>query len=544
MNQAENLLSFSRELQKVADLPTTLELANTFISAHTRYRACWALLRTQDERHLELIGNPTPKIKGAHTRMAAIALEQDPLLRHFFTAKAPFFIPDLRAEPLADQDQVEHFGNRTLIAVPMLPMGNRVGALFVGTFSEQGVLPPTPDEFDLVVRVASLLTLVVSRIRAEERSRELATRSHANQRLEALGQLAGEIAHDFTNIVMAIHGNAEFALRLLEGHPATSYVREVQASAARATKLSRQLLTFSKGRLLQVEPLSVYEVTDAVRSMLTRLLPTNIELTVNVPSNLPFVTADRGQLEQVVMNLMLNARDAMSQGGELTVSAGLTPAGSDAFPGQGATDYVYIAVADTGSGIPEEAQTRVFDPFFSTKHSTEGTGLGLSVVSSIMAQHQGHVAFETGADGTTFRAHLPVAPATTSAKDPVGPKRVLAPRAKVRLLVVDDQASIRQLLGRSFRRAGYEVGLCADGEDALTYLKLHPDTAVVLTDMAMPKMSGLDLTLQLATLRHPPQVILMSGYSPGRIPKGPVHVLNKPFTPTEALAVIQRLLPG
>ena len=543
MNPTEQLLFLSRSLHGASDLSDALESVNAFISAHTRYRACWAVLRTQDGKHLDLIGNPLPNMTGVHQRMGSLLLEKDALLRHLFTAVEPFCIPDLRLEPQADPAQVAHFGSRTLIVVPMLPFGGRVGAMLVGTFADRGVMEPTDAEFDLIVRVASLLTLVVSRTRAEERARAAAERSQANQRLESLGRMAGEVAHDFNNIITAISGNADLALSELEQHPAREFIQEIQAASQRASELSRQLLTFSKGQLLQPTALDLGEVMEGLARMLSRLMPRNIELSFRTASGLPPILAERSQVEQLVMNLVLNARDAMPEGGELRVhtshttlhASQLEPSAS-VEPGQ----FLCISVQDSGGGIPEHAQAQIFEPFFSTKGSSQGTGLGLSVVRSVVQKHKGHLHFSTSQSGTTFFSYFPTTDLEPQAMTILAQSTGRTPNELV--LVADDQPQIRTLLGRVLKRAGYQVEVCGDGEQAMRFIQANPQVAVVLSDVTMPKMGGLELLAQLQDRAHPPPVVLMSGYTPDQDLPHSAHILNKPFRMDELLLLLDKVL--
>ena len=544
MHHTEQLLFLSRTLHGAADLGAALDSVNAFIASNTRYRACWVVMRAVDETHLELVGNPRPDIQGAQMRMESILLEHDPLLRHLFTAEEPFCMPDLREEAMADQAQVAHFGNRTLIAVPMLPFGGRIGAMAVGTFAEVGVMEPTPAEFDLIVRVASLLSLVVTRIRAEQKAKALAESIQASERLESLGRLAGEVAHDFNNVLTAISGNASLAIEELGEHPARAYIDEIQAASKRAADLSQQLLTFSQGRLLQPKPIALPEVMDSLSRMLSRLMPKHIDLGFQSASELPHVLADRSQLEQLVMNLVLNARDAMPQGGKLLVTTTCTTLGSaqlsqneHASPGE----FLCIAVQDTGVGIPEDAQPHIFEPFFSTKNSQTGTGLGLSVVHSVIQKHRGHLHFSTSDSGTTFYAYLPTTKLQPQAKAKAAEASGRVPKELV--VIADDQLQIRTLLGRVLERAGYQVQVCVDGQEAMHFIEENPNVAVVLSDVSMPKMGGHELAAELQKQTASPEVILMTGYDPGRDHTSrSAHILHKPFGMKQLLSLLDQIL--
>ncbi|MFT5586067.1 MAG: signal transduction histidine kinase [Cognaticolwellia sp.] len=543
MYSTEQLLTLSRRLHGAADLSAALVSVNTFIAGNTRYRACWIVVHSLDSSYLELLGNPRPEIQGAKLRMESIVLEDDALLSHLFTSEEPRCFPDLRLEPMADPAQVAHFGNRTLIVVPMLPLGNRVGALCVGTFSEVGIMEPTAREFDLIVRVASLLTLVLSRIRSDENAREVVIRSQTNQRLESLGRMAGEVAHDFNNILTAISGNADLALRDLGEHPAREYIEEVQAASKRAADLSRQLLTFSKGEPIQPTPLALPQIMNGLERMLERLVPKHIELLFQSATDLPYILAERSQIEQVVVNLVLNARDAMPREGLLTVRTTLAQLNAEqlgpsthAVPGA----FVCISVQDNGQGIHQDTLPNIFEPFYSTKASSQGTGLGLSVVRSVIQKHCGHLDLSTGAKGTTFSAYFPTT--EHQPKPESAPVKPSGRKPNELVVIADDQPQIRKLLGRVLESAGYQVQICVDGEQVMHFIETNPQVALVLSDVSMPKMGGLELITKLQNRPKAPAVVLMSGYNPGdEIPQN-TNILTKPFGMGELLSLLDQVL--
>lgn len=538
-----SLLALSRDLHACDDIPTSMEVVSRFLDQHTRYRTASVLLRTRDGQHLERIGSALPGGRSTTLRLAAVEVHKDPFMRRMYESTEPYYIADLRDDRTANQVNVAYFGNRTLIVVPMLPIGTQVGAMLLSTYKDQGVVEPNKQELDIIVRAAAVLTPVFTRIIAQEDERKVRARIQSRARLASLGQLAGEVAHDFNNILLAVDGSAQLALSEYGEHPAAAYVREIQAAAKRATDLSRQLLSFSKGQLLAVAPLQIGEVFSDLQAMLTRLMPSHIHLSFEHPAGLPPLLGDRGQIELMIMNLVLNARDAMPDGGQVLVSAGSVTLAKHAFqdrvqlpPGA----YVRIAVQDNGEGIPNEVQPRIFEPFFTTKSKEEGTGLGLSMVQDAARQLNGDVRFETGPTGTTFQLYLP-------ATEPEPKQRASSSAAAQRprphhgngqeILIVDDLLALRTLLSRFLERSGYRVHLAEDGVQALQVLRENPQVALVLSDLNMPTLGGEALQAAIADLDDPPALVLMTGANYTSRPGGP-PVLTKPFQIPELLKVI------
>ncbi len=371
------------------------------------------------------------------------------------------------------------------------------------------------------------------------------------QKMEAVGQLTGGIAHDFNNILMAIVGYTDFLLPALKGASAQADdVREIRKAADRATVLTRQLLAFSRRQVLVPQLLNLNTLVTDVGKMLRRLIGADIGLQISQAEGLGTVRADPGQLEQVIMNLVLNARDAMPTGGTLeigTTNVDLDPAYVELHPYVTAGPHVSLWVSDSGLGMSEEVKSHLFEPFFTTKPVGQGTGLGLATVYGIVKQSGGHItAYSELGTGSTFRIYLPrvdEAAATTAPSErnrPVGGRETI--------LVVDDDDSVRALVGRSLREHGYTV-LAAEGPAAALELVRGRSGGIdlLVTDVVMPGRGGRQLADELAGLLPGLRVLFMSGYTHDAVVHRGVlepglHFLSKPVGADVLLRTVRDLL--
>ncbi|MFH1497944.1 MAG: PAS domain S-box protein, partial [Verrucomicrobiota bacterium] len=360
------------------------------------------------------------------------------------------------------------------------------------------------------------------------------------QKMEVLGMLAGGISHDFNNLLSIIGGFCELALaRAGDDEKLGRYLGEIHAASKRAAALVRQILSFSRKPEDGIRHVKINQVVEDTARMLRETLPRDIGIEVETHPSLPGVRADPNQLQQVVMNLCVNARDAMADGGTLTLrtrpqsGSGLAARGADAH-GQ----YVTIEIADTGSGMDEAVRARIFEPFFTTKDKNRGTGLGLAVVLGIVTGHGGliDVRSEPG-QGTTFLVHLPVLDASGAAGGVIeGEAPAELPRGGESILIVEDEDAVRSLLCASLEGAGYLVFGAADGAEAMEFFmrREHHVDAVIL-DLNLPRIGGLQVREYLRRLHPDTRLIIASGHVPPELREnieqaGDAIIINKPFS--------------
>jgi PAS domain S-box-containing protein len=405
---------------------------------------------------------------------------------------------------------------------------------------------PIRDASGAVTGVLTLVQDVTERNRADAEHRTRGERMHQAERLETVGQLAGGIAHDFNNLLAAIVGFAGLIIEEVADPPAVrADARQILTTAQRAGRLTRELLIFSRREPAKPETVSLNDVIADVRSLLAASIGEQTGLRFSLAPTLPAVRADRGRLEQVLLNLAINARDAMQEGGTLTISTGHAhlgeEAGSSLSPQIAAGQYVELAVTDTGTGMSADVADRVFEPFFTTKQLTQGTGLGLSTVYGIVTQADGAIGVDTevGA-GTTFHVYFPAigepvpsTPATTAMGRGSGEL----------ILVVDDDPSVLEVTSRILRRNGYGTIEAGTSEEALRLVSVH-DFQLLLTDSVMPGISGPALAARALRIRPGLRVLHMSGYTPPDMAdetRGEAF-LQKPFTAEVLLAKVRAAL--
>lgn len=540
---AKGLLALSRALHRARDLKQALECVRDALRKETRYDRVYVQLPSADGGSMQVVGYVLPDECFVEQQVETIQLDRDPFLQWIIALTSPWVIADMRLEPRADQRQVEAFGLRTAIAVPMFDGDARIGPLNLATFREQGVIEPTAEELDFVIQVASILSVVIARLRAEKAHADLEAKVISSQKFEALGRLAGEVAHDFNNILLAVLGNAELAEEELGVHPAVAYLVDIREATLRAAALSRRLLAFSRGQVLSKRVLEVNPLVQRCVHMLERLIPESIQLACTLSPQAGSIQGDPGQLDQILMNLVLNARDALPRGGSIhidtrnvRVEETFVANHSNVLPGC----YVLLSVTDDGEGMDADTQRRIFEPFFTTKSEEHGSGLGLSVVQGIVSQHSGHIhVYSEPGLGTTFKVYLPL---SEQRADDVGSLLSIRPEklgGNERVLLVDDAQHVRITVARMLRRAGYEVVEAEGGRQAL--LESQP-VDLLLTDIAMPDVDGLSLAAELTTRWPNTRVLLMTGYAPSRLGQVKWPHITKPFTPSQLLMLVRALL--
>jgi len=413
-------------------------------------------------------------------------------------------------------------------------------------FEEVAVISPVRDATGRIVNFVAVKRDVTHETEMEEQLRQ-------SQKMEAVGQLAGGIAHDFNNLLTGILGYGDLLLNRVAGDgPARHDVEEIMKAAGRATALTRQLLAFSRKQVFQVKVTSLNDVVSNLDGMLRRLIGEDIDLRTSLREDLWNVRIDPGQIEQVLLNIVVNARDAMHDGGKITIETANVELGEKYLrshiivkPGP----YAMLAISDTGCGMDEATQERIFEPFFTTKDPAKGTGLGLSTVYGIIKQSKGYIwVYSEPGMGTTFKIYLPK---VFAGAEPVyaQPEPLLSLSGGTEtVLLAEDQDIVREMISDILRSNGYSVLLASDGVEAVQASEQYDGTIhMLLTDVVMPNMNGRELARRALRSRPQMKVIFMSGYAEDAIVHQGVldadmHFLQKPFRPSELSKRIREVL--
>jgi PAS domain S-box-containing protein len=414
------------------------------------------------------------------------------------------------------------------------------------TLQAEGVISPVRDPGGEIINFVAVMRDITAEIELEAQLRQA-------QKMEAVGQLAGGVAHDFNNLLQVISGYAEIAAADLDaGHGVRPMLTEVLRATGRAQHLVRQLLMFSRREASHPRPLDLNQVIEGMTRMIGRVLGEHIELKFRPGPDLPTVQADPHLMEQVLMNLCVNARDAMAEGGHLrlaTAAVDISEAEIRPDPWLRPGRFARLSVSDTGRGISREVRDRIFEPFFSTKEVGEGTGLGLATVYGIVKQHEGFIQVRSeGGNGTCFHIHLP-ATASEAAETREAPPSETAPGGGGEtILLAEDDQMVRKLATRILERAGYRVRTARDGDEALERFRRHrAEIDLAILDVVMPRRSGRAVYDEIHAQRPELPVLFASGYSDhileadGVIP-GPCEVLPKPFRSETLLERVHGLL--
>jgi PAS domain S-box-containing protein len=450
-------------------------------------------------------------------------------------------------------------GFRSIMNVPLFSKGRIIGGLLLRSFKPYAY---TDKDVRLAERVADQIAgaianaqLFAEREQAQKDKQALEEQLRQSQKMEAIGKLAGGVAHDFNNLLTVIHGYSDLILRDLdEKSRFFQDISEIKKASEHAASLTRQLLAFSRKQVLQPKIFDLNDLVSNMDKMLRRMIGEDIQLVTLLSEDLGRVKVDPGQIEQVIFNLAINARDAMPKGGKLTIETsnvlldenyarlhvGVTPG-----------HYVMLSISDTGIGMTPEIKERIFEPFFTTKEKGKGTGLGLSTVYGIVKQSGGNIwVYSEPGQGTTFKIYLPTIEEITDVLEAkVVPTKSL--QGSETILLAEDEEAVKKFASMTLQSYGYKVLEAANGEEALRVVQEQPPGFIrlMLTDVVMPGMSGRELANSLQLLQPEMKVLYMSGYTDnaivhhGVLDPGMAYI-QKPFTPDGLASKVREILDG
>jgi PAS domain S-box-containing protein len=426
---------------------------------------------------------------------------------------------------------------RSALSAPMTVMGRTVGSVEIQSYREDAY----EQEHATAIRMAAnLAATAVENVTLIEREQATEEQLRQSQKMDAIGQLAGGVAHDFNNLLTVITGYSELGMRRMEpADPMRKNLEQIKKAGDRAASLTRQLLAFSRKQIFQEKVVDLNSIVADMDKMLRRLIGEDIDLVSLLEPSLRPIKADPGQIEQVLLNLAVNARDAMPRGGKLTIETGhatLDESYANSHlttqPGQ----FVMLAVSDTGAGMDAETQKRIFEPFFTTKEVGKGTGLGLATVYGVVKQSGGNIwVYSEPGTGTTFKIYLPIAEDSANPEAESTPDEI--PQGQGTILLVEDEELVRNLAGEILGTKGYQVLTAANGVEALRVCSEHVGQIdLMVTDVVMPQMGGRELAERIGTVRPEMKVLYMSGYTDDAIVRHGIledHVafIQKPFSP-------------
>jgi PAS domain S-box-containing protein len=456
----------------------------------------------------------------------------------------PIVVHDLAADPrFAASELLRTYGVRSAACVAIHGGVQPFGALAVFADQQREF---SADDVNFLTAIANVIGTTVVRHRTERAFRQ-------SQRLEAVGRLASGVAHDFNNMLSAITGYAEIVMHdLASDNPHREDIAEILKAAGRAAGLTRQLLAFSRQQVLQPRTVNLNDIVTGIQKMVERLVGQEIELTLRLNPELDWIKVDPGQVEQVLLNLCVNARDAMPHGGRLVIeTSNVTLDGSgvedQVLSRDARGDYVLLSVTDSGVGMDAETRARIFEPFFTTK-GEKGTGLGLATVYGIVKQSAGELAvYSEPGHGSTFKVYLPISDEVPRVSRASGASQVPAVGTET-VLFTDDEQAIRKLMQRALQAAGFDVLVAKDGVEALTIFEQHRDAIdILVTDLVMPGISGVELARRAQQHRANLRVLFLSGFAAGAVVDGyevgsDSHFLQKPFGSQALVTKVREVL--
>lgn len=565
--QAENAshLALKSELQeksRLAELASSITLALiqgddlralaqrcTEVLVHyvgAAFARIWTVDNSRTMLELQASAGMYTHIDGKHARVPIGAYK----IGRIAQERKPHLTNSVQGDPrVGDPDWAEREGMISFAGHPLIVEGELIGVMAL--FARK---PLGESTLHALGAIADTVALGIKRRRTENALRERDEQLRQSQKMEAVGRLAGGVAHDFNNLLTIILGNASLVLDGLQpSDPIYPDLDAVRKASERAAGLVRQLLAFSRKQLLEPRLLKVNELVTNLQSMLRRTIGEDIDFQTRLTDGSTHVKADPGQIEQVVLNLIINARDAMPRGGQLVLQTSnvvLKEALGSHNLRVSAGRYVGISVSDTGRGMDPDTMSRIFEPFYTTKEVGKGTGLGLSTVHGIVGQSGGAIQVEsTPGHGTKFLVLLPEEVASDR-KDTVASERRPPSGGKETILVLEDEDSVREFVGRVLARLGYTIIAASCGSEALEICRSHDGPIhLILSDVILPQMSGPDFVAQASPLRPECRVLYMSGYTddalgPHGVLQPGVSLMGKPFTPESIGQRVRQMLDG
>ncbi len=503
----------------------------------------WTLNKDAQLLELQASAGLYTHLDGPHSRVPVGNFKIGRIAEH----RRPHITNDVQNDgEVSDKEWAKREGMLAFAGYPLIVEDRLVGvmAMFAGA-------KLADDTLDALASVADIISQGIERKRAEVALRTSEDQLRQSQKLEAVGQLAGGVAHDFNNMLTVINGYSDLLLRKMsQGDEMRLKVEEIKKAGERAAGLTRQLLAFSRKQVLQPKVLKLNAVVADIEKMLRRLIGEDIDLLTILEPSLGQIKADPGQIEQVILNLAVNARDAMPQGGKLTIETTNVRLDSEyagrhtaVRPGR----YVMLAISDTGSGMDAETQAHIFEPFFTTKEKGKGTGLGCSTVYGIIKQSEGNIwVYSEVGKGTTFKVYLP---RVDSEEQLEGAHEAHPlPQGREMVLLTEDEEPVRRLARVILETNGYQVLDASSGDEALSIFKAHPgEVDLIITDVVMPKMSGPELAQSLEALSPGIKILYLSGYTDDAIVRHglldqKMAFLQKPFTPDALLRKVREVL--
>lgn len=545
------LHAFSSDLRGVDDYAALIALVRNTLHARFGLSNAWLyVFERDDDEQAVLVAASGTRAEAIWKELPVAPIAGDWLIAALRRNEGPIIIPDATLVE-GNPEVAQRLGNRTVVNMPIGVLDKALGILGGGTFGDEGPVPIDEAAVSDFIQLATIASMAVARLvlRARDNAHvQLQAQLAQRQRLESLGLLAGGVAHDFNNLLMVIRASVGFLARGQITDAQRSDLDRIAEAEKSAAQLTRKLLMLGHQEAPSFQTADINTIVADFLQLLERVIPAHIQTDFVAGAALPRLHVDRHQLEQVLMNLALNARDAMPTGGRLMIETQQVVINGDyrrAHPWAKPGRYVLLSVNDTGGGMPAEVRDRVFEPFFTTKPLGQGTGLGLAVTWGIVQQHGGmiHCYSEVGV-GTSFKIYLPAADIPAS---DVGSKIMGAvPRGSEHILLADDQPHVLTALTRVLSDAGYVVTPVANGQDAISAAS-NELFALHILDSVMPRLTGREAFERIRALRPDAKFLFTSGYGGDALPSSflkehGLEMVQKPFDPDALLRIIRAKL--